>query len=70
MAKLGPDSTATGRAPRTSCAITSDTRSSVSCSMPFVALTMSACREMNGAADRMTARVPCDGSAATTMSAR
>ena len=31
---------------------------------------MRAGREMNGAAVRMTARVPCDGSAATTMSVR
>ena len=42
-AKLGPDSTTTARSGPSSSAITSDIRSSVPLSSPFVALTTVAC---------------------------
>ena len=49
-AKLGPESTTTGRSVPSSCAITSDIRRSVSVSRPLVALTMVARGRMWGAA--------------------
>jgi hypothetical protein len=67
-AKLGPESTTTGRSVPSSCAITSDIRRSVSDSRPFVALTTVACGPMWGAASLSTARQPCEGSAETTSS--
>ena len=51
-----------------SCPITSDIRKCVSASRPFVALTIVATFRMWGAACRMTARQPCEGSAETTRS--
>ncbi len=69
MAKLGPDKTTIGCAGFTSCAITSDIRSIVPPSSPFVALTIVARAAIDGAACRMTLRHPCDGIAETTSSA-
>ena len=66
-AKLGPERTTTGCAP-TSCSMTSDIRSSVPPSRPFVALTRTAPLNTCGAAARRTARHPCDGMATTTRS--
>ena len=55
--------------PRASCAITSDMRSSVPLSRPFVALTIGALGGDVRRGARMTARQPCDGMAETTRSA-
>ncbi len=68
IAKLGPDSTTIAGPDPNSSAMTSDIRSSVSDSSPFVALTMVARGATKGAADRMTARHPCDGIAETISS--
>ena len=66
-AKLGPESTVTGRAPPTSSAMTSDIRSRVPSSIPFAALMTVASDRTCGAARRSTWRAPCDGTAATTV---
>ena len=69
IAKLGPDSTTTGRPAPASSATTSDMRSSVSVSSPFAALTSTTPDGICGAAARTTPRQPCDGIARTITSA-
>src|SRR5207247_4831006 len=65
-AKLGPDNTTTGKRADVSSSMTCDIRWSDSPSRPFVALTMTACGVIEGAATRTTARSPCEGTATTT----